>query len=102
RRSRVYRLNGVTLRVPALRDRGDDIIELARHFLEQHLSRALEDAASHSNYVPRILAARGASRSLVSRCNAATIPDSRISQPSSLAKRRTYVFFSSRSLTGLS
>jgi DNA-binding NtrC family response regulator len=38
-----YRLNGVNVRIPALRDRRDDIIELARHFLDQHLgTRRLE------------------------------------------------------------
>jgi two-component system response regulator AtoC len=31
-----YRLNVVAVRVPPLRDRGDDIIELARHFLVRH------------------------------------------------------------------
>lgn len=30
-----YRLNGVELRVPPLRERGDDIVLLARHFLEK-------------------------------------------------------------------
>ncbi|MGE5095323.1 MAG: sigma-54-dependent transcriptional regulator [Betaproteobacteria bacterium] len=30
-----YRLRGVQLRVPPLRDRGDDILRLARHFLAQ-------------------------------------------------------------------
>jgi transcriptional regulator with PAS, ATPase and Fis domain len=31
-----YRLSGVELHVPALRQRRDDILELARHFLSQH------------------------------------------------------------------
>jgi DNA-binding NtrC family response regulator len=30
-----YRIRGVELRVPPLRERGDDIIQLARHFLER-------------------------------------------------------------------
>src|SRR5262249_18306604 len=46
-----HRLNGVNVRVPALRDRRDDIIELARHFLEHHRgTRRLElsSAAIHA------------------------------------------------------
>jgi DNA-binding NtrC family response regulator len=31
-----YRLSGVDIRVPALRERRDDVRELAEHFLEQH------------------------------------------------------------------
>jgi transcriptional regulator with PAS, ATPase and Fis domain len=31
-----YRLNGVDIQVPALRERREDIIELARYFLERH------------------------------------------------------------------
>jgi len=31
-----YRLSGVDIRVPPLRDRRDDVPELARHFLERH------------------------------------------------------------------
>jgi transcriptional regulator with PAS, ATPase and Fis domain len=31
-----YRLNVVTLRIPPLRDRGDDVIALARHFVARH------------------------------------------------------------------
>jgi DNA-binding NtrC family response regulator len=31
-----YRLNVITIGLPPLRDRGDDVIELARHFLAQH------------------------------------------------------------------
>jgi DNA-binding NtrC family response regulator len=34
-----YRLRGVQLRVPALRDRGDDIVLLARHFLAENAAR---------------------------------------------------------------
>jgi transcriptional regulator with PAS, ATPase and Fis domain len=38
-----YRLSGVELHVPALRQRRDDILELARHFLSQHrAARRLE------------------------------------------------------------
>ena len=37
-----YRLAGVEIAVPPLRDRADDILELARHFLERHrYTRAL-------------------------------------------------------------
>jgi transcriptional regulator with PAS, ATPase and Fis domain len=37
-----YRLSGVDIRVPSLRERGDDILELADHFLSRHrASRAL-------------------------------------------------------------
>ena len=46
-----YRLNGVDVQVPALRHRRDDVIELARYFLERHrtfrplsLSEAATDA----------------------------------------------------------
>jgi DNA-binding NtrC family response regulator len=41
-----YRLNVVAVRVPPLRDRGDDIIELARHFLVRYaveFGRAVPD-----------------------------------------------------------
>jgi transcriptional regulator with PAS, ATPase and Fis domain len=31
-----YRLSGVDIRVPALRERREDVLELARYFLEQH------------------------------------------------------------------
>jgi DNA-binding NtrC family response regulator len=31
-----YRLNVITVKIPPLRERGDDVIELARHFLAQH------------------------------------------------------------------
>ncbi|MFZ1471105.1 MAG: sigma 54-interacting transcriptional regulator, partial [Paracoccaceae bacterium] len=41
-----YRLSGVTLHLPALRDRVDDIALLAQHFLTQHATpRHLSDAA---------------------------------------------------------
>jgi DNA-binding NtrC family response regulator len=53
-----YRLNGVNVRVPALHDRRDDIIELAQHFLEQHRgARRLElsSAAIQANIeAPRL------------------------------------------------
>jgi len=46
-----YRLNGVDIQVPALRDRREDVLELARHFLDRHrtfrplcLSAAAADA----------------------------------------------------------
>ena len=46
-----YRLSGVDLRVPTLRERREDVLELARYFLERHrstrslrLSRAATDA----------------------------------------------------------
>jgi transcriptional regulator with PAS, ATPase and Fis domain len=46
-----YRLSGVDVRVPSLRERREDILELSRHFLERHramrsllLSRAAADA----------------------------------------------------------
>jgi DNA-binding NtrC family response regulator len=34
-----YRLSGVDVRVPTLRERRDDILELARYFLERHKAR---------------------------------------------------------------
>jgi transcriptional regulator with PAS, ATPase and Fis domain len=34
-----YRLSGVDVRVPTLRERPEDILELARHFLSRHLER---------------------------------------------------------------
>jgi DNA-binding NtrC family response regulator len=34
-----FRLRGVQLRVPPLRERGEDIVRLARHFLEEHSVR---------------------------------------------------------------
>jgi transcriptional regulator with GAF, ATPase, and Fis domain len=34
-----YRLNVITLHMPPLRDRGEDIIELAHHFLRMHADR---------------------------------------------------------------
>ncbi len=36
----VYRLNGITLEVPPLRERGDDVLLLARHFLSERGVRA--------------------------------------------------------------
>jgi transcriptional regulator with PAS, ATPase and Fis domain len=42
-----YRLSGVDIRVPTLRERRDDILELARYFLERHrASRALRLSAA--------------------------------------------------------
>jgi two-component system response regulator HydG len=44
-----YRLAGVDLRVPSLRERRGDILELARHFLDRHKARRplhLSDAAA--------------------------------------------------------
>ncbi|GAB4127555.1 sigma-54-dependent Fis family transcriptional regulator [Thermopirellula anaerolimosa] len=35
-----FRLNGVTLRIPPLRERGDDILMLAEHFLTEFAARA--------------------------------------------------------------
>jgi DNA-binding NtrC family response regulator len=35
----LYRLNTVEMRVPALRERGDDILELARHYLKLYARR---------------------------------------------------------------
>jgi DNA-binding NtrC family response regulator len=35
RQDLLYRINTITLHVPPLRERGDDVIELASHFLEQ-------------------------------------------------------------------
>ncbi len=35
----LYRLNTVDIRLPPLRDRGDDILRLAAHFLKQYASR---------------------------------------------------------------
>jgi DNA-binding NtrC family response regulator len=46
-----YRLNVVALRIPPLRDRGDDIIELARHFLVRHaveFARAVPDLSAEA------------------------------------------------------
>jgi DNA-binding NtrC family response regulator len=34
-----YRLNVMHVALPALRERGDDVVMLARHFIEQHCSR---------------------------------------------------------------
>jgi len=36
RRDLFYRLSGVDIRVPALRERRDDVVELAGHFLDRH------------------------------------------------------------------
>ena len=41
RRDLYYRLNVITLRMPALRDRKEDIQPLAEHFLEEHGTRHL-------------------------------------------------------------
>jgi DNA-binding NtrC family response regulator len=46
-----YRLNVVPLELPALRDRGDDILVLATHFLERF---ALEYQAPHLSLTPEI------------------------------------------------
>ncbi|MBI4382082.1 MAG: sigma-54-dependent Fis family transcriptional regulator [candidate division NC10 bacterium] len=35
-----YRINGIVLTIPPLRERGEDIIALANHFLRQHTTRA--------------------------------------------------------------
>jgi len=46
-----YRLSGVEIRVPPLRERRGDILELAQHFLERHRSTrvlALSDAAAEA------------------------------------------------------
>jgi transcriptional regulator with PAS, ATPase and Fis domain len=52
-----YRLSGVDIRVPTLRERRDDILELARYFLERHrgvkslrLSAAAADALLSYNW----------------------------------------------------
>lgn len=34
-----YRLNVITIQVPPLRERGDDVLRLAHHFLERHCKR---------------------------------------------------------------
>ena len=44
-----YRLNVVTLKVPSLRERGDDVVELARYFVSRH-------AASFGRPVPELSA----------------------------------------------
>jgi transcriptional regulator with PAS, ATPase and Fis domain len=45
-----YRLSGVDVRVPALRERRDDILELARYFLERHrTTRPLKLSAEASD-----------------------------------------------------
>ena len=42
-----YRLSGVDIRIPTLRERRDDILELAHHFLERHrATRALRLSAA--------------------------------------------------------
>jgi two-component system response regulator HydG len=38
RRDLFYRLGGIDIRVPALRERREDVLELARHFLDRHQS----------------------------------------------------------------
>ena len=43
-----YRLNVVELRVPALVDRADDVLPLARHFLEQYAPDALLDLSDEA------------------------------------------------------
>jgi two-component system, NtrC family, response regulator AtoC len=40
RRDLYYRLNVVALQVPPLRQRGDDVAELARHFVARHAARS--------------------------------------------------------------
>jgi DNA-binding NtrC family response regulator len=39
RQDLLFRLNTVEIRIPPLRERRDDILPLARHFLEQHAQR---------------------------------------------------------------
>ena len=46
-----YRLHGIDVRVPPLRDRADDIVELAQYFLERHRTfrpLSLSEAASEA------------------------------------------------------
>jgi DNA-binding NtrC family response regulator len=46
RRDLFYRLHGVALRVPPLRERRDDVMLLARHFLDRAGGRRMLDAAA--------------------------------------------------------
>ncbi len=47
RRDLYYRLSGVDVRVPSLRERQDDVLELTRHFLDRHrATRSLELSAA--------------------------------------------------------
>ena len=52
-----YRLRGVQLRVPPLRDRGEDVLRLARHFLAKAASRYGRRGLAFSSEAERALAA---------------------------------------------
>ena len=44
-----YRLNVIAVRLPSLRERGDDILLLAHHFLQKHAQLAGRDATRLSH-----------------------------------------------------
>lgn len=44
RKDLIYRINTVDLQVPPLRDRGDDILRLARHFLQKYAQKYMKPA----------------------------------------------------------
>lgn len=43
-----YRLLGMPIRIPPLRERGDDVLVLSKHFLQQHAEQNPEDTHPHS------------------------------------------------------
>lgn len=43
RKDLIYRINTVDIRVPPLRERGDDILKIARHFLSQYAQKYRKD-----------------------------------------------------------
>jgi DNA-binding NtrC family response regulator len=53
----LYRLNAMQVRLPALRDRQEDIIPLARHFLLRECRRLGRDAARFSPFAERAMRA---------------------------------------------
>ncbi len=46
RKDLIYRINTVDLQVPPLRDRGDDILRIARHFLQRYAEKYRKPAAA--------------------------------------------------------
>ncbi|MDR6642333.1 MULTISPECIES: sigma-54 dependent transcriptional regulator [unclassified Luteibacter] len=59
RRDLLYRLNAMQIRLPALRDRGEDIVPLARHFLLRECARLRRGAMNLKPSAERALRAYG-------------------------------------------
>ncbi|WP_262249959.1 sigma-54-dependent transcriptional regulator [Parapedobacter soli] len=50
RKDLIYRINTVDLQVPPLRDRGDDILHIARHFLRKYAQKYMKPATDFDKH----------------------------------------------------